>query len=101
MGTSLSRSKEEELVALLRRNVNLFSRAPSDMPDIDTRVVCHRLAIDPIVKLISQRNCKVREDKRATIGKKVQKLTSAYLITEVKYLSWMTNIVLVRKSSNK
>lgn len=51
--TSLSVFEEEDLIALLRRNIYLFAWTPSDIPGIDTRVVCHLLAIYPSVKLVS------------------------------------------------
>lgn len=37
----------------LSKNIYMFAWAPSDMLDIDTIVVCHRLIIEPSVKPIS------------------------------------------------
>lgn len=51
--TSLSVFEEEDLIALLRRNIDLLAWTPSDIPGINTRVVCHLLSIYPSVKPVS------------------------------------------------
>ena len=42
-----------KLTNLLRRNVDLFAWALEDMPEIDKRVICRKLAIDLKVRLVS------------------------------------------------
>ena len=54
LGTNLSPKKEVEIVDILKRNIDLFAWKPSDMLDIDPNVMCHHLALDPGVKLVSQ-----------------------------------------------
>lgn len=71
LGTSLSEFEEKELVSLLKRSLDLFTFAPSNMSDMDTRVVCHCLVIGLIVKPVSQRKHKVGEGKRAAIDEEV------------------------------
>lgn len=100
-GTSLSESHEEDLFSMLTRNIVLFVYAPSDMPGIYIRVVRHRLSIDLIVKLVSQRKHKVDEEKREAIDEEVQNMISINFITKVKHPSWLANIVLARKALNK
>lgn len=51
--TSLYECEEDELVNMLRRNIDLFTLGPSNMPCINTRVVSHPLTIDPIIKSVS------------------------------------------------
>lgn len=34
---------------------------------IDTKVVCHRLAIDSIMELVALRKCNIDKDKQVTI----------------------------------
>lgn len=53
IGTSLSAREEQELFDWLRRNVNLISWGPSDTLGIDTKVVSHRLASHPSMKLVA------------------------------------------------
>lgn len=70
------------MVVLHMKNVDLFALVPLKMSDIYTRVVYHRLAIDTTIKLVSQRKCKVSEEKIVVIDEEVQKLTSANFIRE-------------------
>lgn len=65
--TSLTKEEEHELVAQLIKNVDLFARAPSHMPDIYTKAVSHHLAIHHSAKLMAQRKRQIGEEKRATI----------------------------------
>lgn len=53
------------------------------------------------MKPLSQRKHKVVEEKKTVIDEEVQKLASLSFIIEVKYPSWLANIVLVRKALNK
>lgn len=99
--TSLFEFEEEDLITLLRKNIDMFAWAPLDMSGIDTRMVCHRLAIDAFVKLVSQRKHKVGTEKRVGIDKEVQNLTSVSFITKIKYPLWLGNIVFVRKALNR
>lgn len=55
------------------------------MEGIDTRVVCHFLAINPSVKSIAQRKQKIGEEKRIAIDEKVSILASAGFIIEIKH----------------
>lgn len=86
---------------MLIMNIYLFSMAPSVMLSINTRVVCHRVVIDPTVKPVSQRKHKVDEEKITPIHFEVQKLTKAYFVTNVRCPSWSANMVFLRKESKK
>lgn len=97
----MSDSEKEGLVYVLRRNINLFVHASSNIPRIDTRALFHLLTNDSTMKSISHRKHKVGEDKMKVIDEEVQKLRNVGFITKVRYLSWMDNVVIVGKSSNK
>lgn len=100
LDTSLYEFKEEELVALLRRNIDLFIWVPSDMQRKDTKVVCHLLTNNPPMKIISYRKHNMGEKKRESIDEEVQKLRSANFITELKYQCCLANIVLANTSNH-
>ena len=76
----------------------MFSLFPSDMLGIDTRVVCQRLEIDPVIKPMSGSKRKVGKDKRETIGEEVQNLRNDSFITKIKYPSWLAYIFLSRNN---
>lgn len=69
------------------------------MPYIDTRVVCRHLVVDRTVRPMTQRNQKVCKEKISSIDQEVKKLANVGFIIEIKYTTWLANIVLVKKSS--
>lgn len=71
------------------------------MPGIDTQVVNHRLAIHPSAKLVVQRKRKVGVVRRAIIDEELGKLLDVGITTKMKYPTWLTNVVLVRKANNR
>lgn len=77
--------EDEELVVLLRRNVDLFFWTFVDMPRIHVRMVCHRFSVESIVKLVSLRKDIMGGKKRSVIDEEVEKLK--YFINEVKYMT--------------
>lgn len=85
IGISLSEEEEHKLVDQLNRNIDLFAWAHSDMLGIDIRVLCHRLSVNPSVRLVLQRKLIVGEEKRVAIDEEVDKLASVNFITETKY----------------
>lgn len=101
IGTLLPAEEERELVDQLIKNVNLFARVPSDMSGIDTQVVNHRLAIHPFAKLVVKRKRKVGVVRRAIIDEELGKLLDVGITTKMKYPTWLTNVVLVRKANNR
>jgi len=74
IGTSLAPSEEKYLIQLLRRNLDLFAWAPSDMPGIDPDVACNHLDVNPTVKPVVQRKRKMGEERRKTVDEEVKKL---------------------------
>lgn len=71
LGILLSEYEKKDLIILFKRNVDMFAWTPSNMLGMDTRVMCHRLAINVMVKLVSQRKCKADEENRAVIDEDV------------------------------
>lgn len=74
--------------------MDLFAWKLLDMPNIDSNVVCHQLALDPTVKMIAQR-------KRKVVEYEFGKLTMTDFIKEIRYPTWLANIVMVKKKSGK
>ncbi|GAU32151.1 hypothetical protein TSUD_68220 [Trifolium subterraneum] len=101
LGTHLDEGEKEKIIEILRKNVDLFTWKPSDMPGIDETIVTHKLAIAPNSKPVSQRKRKVGEERRTAIDEEVHKLKEAGFIEEIKYPEWLANVVLVKKSNGK
>nr|KYP65311.1 Transposon Ty3-G Gag-Pol polyprotein [Cajanus cajan] len=86
----LSPDLRQQLEAEILQNVDLFAWSSADMPGIDTDFIYHKLAIH-----------KVGGERREAIITETQKLLNAGFIREVRYTTWLANVVLVKKSSGK
>ena len=53
IGRGLSEAMNVGLMTLLRRNSEIYAWAPKDMLGIDSKVICHKLAIDPKVQPVA------------------------------------------------
>lgn len=100
ISTSIFKEEEHELVDELIRNVDLFVLVIQHVGDRH-QVVCHYLVVNPSVKPMAQRKQKFGKEKRGAISEEVRKLENDDFITEMKYLTWLANVVLVWKPSDK
>jgi hypothetical protein len=71
------------------------------MPGIDPSVDCHQLTVDPGVSAVAQRRRKHSPEKSETAEKAVKDLLEANFISEAKYTTWLSNVLLVKKSNGK
>ncbi|VFQ90223.1 unnamed protein product [Cuscuta campestris] len=55
VGKTLTPGLKERLVSILQSFKLLFAWGPGDMPGVDPRIICHRLAVDPTHKPIKQK----------------------------------------------
>lgn len=58
VGSNLYQEGEDEIIRILRQNMDMFAWKPSDMPNFDPIMVCHHLALDLVVKPIAQKKWK-------------------------------------------
>ena len=92
---------ENGVLHYLRENANLFAWSAADMPEIDPSVACHQLTVDPGVSVVAQRRRKQSPEKSEATTKAVKDLLEANFISEAKYTTWLSNVVLVKKSNGK
>ncbi|KAL4010597.1 hypothetical protein IC575_030098 [Cucumis melo] len=71
------------------------------MPGLDPKVVVHRLAIKPEHRPVKQAQRRFRPELISQIEEEVNKLIEAGFIREVKYPTWIANIVPVRKKNGQ
>ena len=64
LGRTLDSKTQNQIAEVISRHLDAFAWAASDMPGIDPDFLCHRLAMDPQVRPISQRRRKFNEEKR-------------------------------------
>ena len=82
-------------------NTNLFAWHPSHMLGIHPNIICHRLIICPQAKLVSQKKRKMGKEQQKAVREKVDKLLKANFIREVRYSTWLANVVMVKKANGK
>ncbi|KAG9453411.1 hypothetical protein H6P81_006315 [Aristolochia fimbriata] len=96
---SLTAEEEAEYMALLHEYRDIFAWNYTDMPGLDPRVAVHKLAVHSSVRPVKQSQRRFRPKLVPEIEKEVDKLIAANFIREVKYPSWIANIVLVKKKT--
>jgi hypothetical protein len=101
VGSQLSLEIKMALVALLRRNQDVFAWSHEDMPGIPPSVIVHKLMVDPSHRPVKQRRRSFAPERNQAIVEEVQKLLKAGFIREVDYPKWLANVVLVKKNTGK
>nr|KYP67170.1 Retrovirus-related Pol polyprotein from transposon 412 family [Cajanus cajan] len=101
MGSQLNENDSNQVKRTVRDNRDLFAWKSSDMPEIDPRFLCHRLAICRDARPVAQKKRKMGDEKRKTADAEVKKLLQAKFIREVTYTTWPANVVLVKKANEK
>lgn len=79
----------------------MFAWNSSDMPGIDPIIGCHHLALDPSIKPIARRKWKEGEEKRRVVEDEVRKLMKVDFIKEIRYRTWLANIIMVKTKIRK
>ena len=93
--------EKEELLAFLRRNIDVFAWNAYETPGVDLDFICHHLNVDPIVlprKQPPRRSSKKHFD---TVKEEVNKLKQAGTIKKVFYPKWLVNTVVVKNKNGK
>ncbi|XP_072071786.1 uncharacterized protein [Arachis hypogaea] len=101
VGTLTSTEERESLVRFLRENADLFAWTPADMPGIDPFVITHKLAINSEARPISQKKRNLGTEKRLACLAEVKKLITVNFIREIRFTTWLANVVMVKKSNGK
>ncbi|XP_059436632.1 uncharacterized protein LOC132169649 [Corylus avellana] len=101
VGSQLTSEVKKILVRFLQQNLEVFAWSPEDMPGIDPKDIVHHLNINPEVKPVKQKRRKFAPNRNMAIAEEVDKLLKAQFIEEAHYPDWLSNVVIVKKSSGK
>ena len=101
VGAQLPLEEEEELVELLRRNVDVFAWDAYEAPGLNSKFICHHLNVNPSVTPKRQPPLRHSNEHVEAVKSEVAKLKQAEVIKEVFYLQWLANIVVVKKKTGK
>ncbi|XP_072054204.1 uncharacterized protein [Arachis hypogaea] len=99
IGQALQGQERSELIKLLQANADLFVWTPTDMPDINPDVICHKLAIDQTIRPITQKKRNFGVEKSKANLEETRKLLSANFIKEIRFTTWLSSVVMARKNS--
>ncbi|KAA0064288.1 uncharacterized protein E5676_scaffold264G00260 [Cucumis melo var. makuwa] len=92
---------KNEYVSLIKAYKNVFAWSYKKMSGLDPKVAIHHLAIKLEHRPIKQAQRRFRIELISQIEEDINKLIEAGLICEVKYPTWIANIVLVRKKNGQ
>ncbi|KAJ8477085.1 hypothetical protein OPV22_020812 [Ensete ventricosum] len=99
VGSELTENQQIQLIYFLMKNDDVFAWTPNDMPGVDPEIAQHYLNISPDARPVKQRPRKFAPDRQKAIEDEVTRLLDAQLVEEVKYPTWLSNIVLVKKAN--
>ncbi|KAM1626439.1 hypothetical protein ACFXTN_013441 [Malus domestica] len=71
------------------------------MPGISPDIICHRLSINPKIKLVRQKRRSYDAEQYEARKAEVEKLKGIGFVREVNYPTWVANVVLVKKNPTK
>ena len=89
------------MITFLQTNKDIFAWSPTDMLGTSLNVITHELHINPKAKKIRQKMRHYALEQQAVIAKEVRKLFDVGFIREEKFPTWLTNVVMVKKSNRK
>lgn len=101
LGDQLSTHIREDIVEILRENVDMFAWKPEDVKGINHEVAVHRLILKPDAKPVKQKRRHFREQQNEIIEKVVEKLLKIGHIERIQFPRWLAYVVLVPKPGNK
>ena len=97
VGARLPLQEKEELVELLRRNVDVFAWDAYETPSLNLEFICHCLNVDPSATPRKQPPRHPSNEHVEAIKTEVIKLKQAGAIKEIFYPQWLANTVVVRR----
>ena len=93
--------EKEQLVNLLRRNVDVFAWDAYKTPRLDLNFICHHLNINPSIIPKRQPPRHPSKEHVEAVKSEATKLKQVGAIKEVFYPQWLANTVVVKKKIGK
>ncbi|XP_074299903.1 uncharacterized protein LOC141631081 [Silene latifolia] len=97
----LTKEEQENYYKLLVEYKDVFAWSYKEMPGLSPKIAVHRLVIKKGTSPKKQPQRRFRPELVPEIEKEVNKLIEAGFIREVKYSTWIANIVPVRKKNGE
>ncbi|XP_057793051.1 uncharacterized protein LOC131009656 [Salvia miltiorrhiza] len=97
----LTKDEECAYVELLKEFKDIFAWSYKEMPGLSPKIVVHHLAVKRDSRPVKQTQRRFRPELVPLIEAEVNKLITAGFIREVKYPTWISSIVPVRKKNGQ
>ena len=101
LGTRLESEQREVITPTIVAKLDLFAWSAADLPGVDPQVASHKLSIYKEARYVSQKKCKLGEERRLATKVEADKLLNTGFIKEAHYTTWLSNVVLVKKANGK
>ncbi|XP_077223405.1 uncharacterized protein LOC143857018 [Tasmannia lanceolata] len=89
----------DRMISFLRANIDVLAWSAQDMPGIPPEMAVHRLNVNPTFKPVQQKKRNFAVERQTHIKAEVEKLLQAGFIREIRYPEWLSNVVMVKKTS--
>ena len=93
--------EKEQLIDLLRRNIDVFAWDAYEAPRVDLNFICHHLNVNSSITPRKQPPRRSSKEHVKAVKNKVTKLKQVGAIKEIFYPQWLANTVLVKKKKRK
>jgi hypothetical protein len=97
----LSTKSKEEYKKFLPENRDVFALSYEEMPGLDPSIAMHRLAMQKNYPPVKQGQRRYRPELLPQIEAEVDKLMAAGFIREIKYPTWVSRIVPMKKKNGQ
>ncbi|GJW09011.1 reverse transcriptase domain-containing protein [Tanacetum coccineum] len=97
IGGRLSKDCKEQLKTLLKGNMEVFAWEPADMTGVPRKVIEHALNVNPSLDPVCQKRRTFSPEKSGAVTKEVTEWIKAGIVRPVKYPTYISNPVLVKK----
>ena len=101
ISSQLTTQEKEQLVALLKKYMDVFAWMYDEMPGMDPGQVVHSLNVDPGVKPVVQPTRVFHTDLEAQITREVKKLLAGGFIKPIQHPKWLSNVVPIKKQNGQ
>lgn len=101
IGKCLYKEEHKQYSELLHEFPEIFSWIYSDMPDIDPKIVTHKIILVLDAKTMKKKIRKMNPKVAFLVKAEIEKLLDSRFIRPIDYSPWISNIVSIAKSDNK
>nr|GEV90981.1 reverse transcriptase domain-containing protein [Tanacetum cinerariifolium] len=98
---NLSKQCKNQLKVLLKKSTDVFAWEPADITGIPRRIIEHTLNVNPSIEPVAQKRRVLASDRTQVISREVEEWVNAGIVRPVRYPTWISNSMLVKKSDER